>query len=500
MNDPSKTRGERSRTLGFVTLFLIEMWERFGYYGMTAVVVLYMVQQLSYGDDRANLTFGAFVALAYAIPALGGFIGDKLLGTKRTTVLGAVVLACGYTLLAIPDRPSLLFPSLALVAVGGGVFKANPANLVSRLYEGDSAKIDSAYTMYYMAVNVGATLSQIATPLIAIAIGWHAAFAVCAAGLVLGLLNYFFMRRYLAHVGSRPDFEPLNFRRLALVLVGIAVGIVCVAFIIQNRAVARALVVAAFVAMIGIFAWMMNAGTDRERKGLWAVIILTAEAMLFFIFYQQMSTSLTLFSLRNVDLNLFGYHVPAGQVQALNPIWIFILSPPLAWLYNRLGKKGGDFHISTKFTMGFAILAFGFFLYGISGRFAQAGRVSFAWMVAGYAFQSLGELLISGLGLAVYARYVSPTLRGFLMGVYFLSTGISQYLGSFVATYASVPEGVTSPAQSLPLYTNLFLKLGFVAVIGTIIAAALVPLMKRLPEAGGATPEAVPPAPVAAPS
>ena len=484
MNDLSKSSGERSRTLGFVTLFLIEMWERFGYYGMTAVVVLYMVQRLTYTDDRANLTFGAFVALAYAIPALGGFIGDKLLGTKRTAVLGAVVLACGYTLLAIPDRPSLLFPALALVAVGGGVFKANPANLVSRLYEGDSAKLDSAYTMYYMAVNVGATLSQIATPLIAIAIGWHAAFAICAAGLVLGLLNYFFMRRFLAHVGSRPDFEPLDFRRLALVLVGIAVGTVCVAFIIQNRDVARALVVAAFFAMIFIFGWMMKRGTDRERKGLWAVIILTAEAMLFFIFYQQMSTSLTLFSLRNVELNVFGYHVPAGQVQALNPIWIFILSPPLAWLYNRLGKKGGDFHISTKFTMGFVILAFGFFLYGISGRFAEAGRVSFAWMVAGYAFQSLGELLISGLGLAVYARYVSPSLRGFLMGVYFLSTGISQYLGSFVATYASVPEGVTSPVQSLPLYTNLFLKLGFVAVIGTIIAAALIPLMKRLPEAG----------------
>src|SRR5919109_260187 len=302
MNDLSKSSGERSRTLGFVTLFLIEMWERFGYYGMTAVVVLYMVQRLTYTDDRANLTFGAFVALAYAIPALGGFIGDKLLGTKRTAVLGALVL--------------------------------------------------------------------------------------CAAGLVLGLLNYFFMRRFLAHVGSRPDFEPLDFRRLALVLVGIAVGTVCVAFIIQNRDVARALVVAAFFAMIFIFGWMMKRGTDRERKGLWAVIILTAEAMLFFIFYQQMSTSLTLFSLRNVELNVFGYHVPAGQVQALNPIWIFILSPPLAWLYSALGKKGGDFHISTKFAIGFVILAFGFFLYGISGRFAEAGRVSFAWMVAGYAFQS----------------------------------------------------------------------------------------------------------------
>jgi proton-dependent oligopeptide transporter, POT family len=480
--DPRGT--SRLKTLGFVTLFLVEVWERFGYYGMTAVVVLFMVQRLGYSDDRASLTFGAFTALAYAVPAAGGYIGDKLLGSKRTLIIGAVVLACGYALLAVPDRPALLFPALGLVAVGGGVFKANPANLISRLYEGDAARIDSAFTMYYMAVNVGATASQLATPLIAVAIGWHAAFAVCAGGLVLGLLNYFFMRRYLAHVGSKPDMEPLDIGRVGLVLVGIGVAVVCVTFIIQNREVARAVVALAFVVMVAIFAVMMKRGSDRERKGLWAVVILTAEGMLFFIFYQQMSTSLTLFSLRNVDLNLFGYHVPAGQVQALNPIWIFVLSPPLAWFYNRLAKKDEDFHISTKFAIGFAILSLGFFLYGASGRFAHDGKVSIFWMVAGYAFQSLGELLIGGLGLAVVARYVAPSLRGFLMGVYFLSTGLSQYLGSFVATYASVPEGVADPVQSLPLYTNLFLKLGVVAVIGTVVAGALVPLLTRLPEAG----------------
>lgn len=474
----------RAKTLGFVTLFLVEMWERFGYYGMTAVVVLFMVERLSYGDERANLTFGAFSALAYAVPAAGGYLGDKLLGSKRTLVLGALVLFCGYSLLAVPDRPGLLFPALALVAVGGGVFKANPANLISRLYEGVPAQIDSAFTMYYMAVNVGATASQLATPLIAVAFGWHVAFGVCAAGLLLGLLNYAFMRRFLAHVGSQPDSAPLDVVRLALAVLGIAAATVGVAFVIQDRDVARAIVGLAFVAMIAIFAIMMKRGVERERKGLWAVIILTAEGLLFFVFYQQMSTSLTLFCLRNVDLDLFGYRVPAGQVQALNPIWIFVLSPPLAWLYHRLGRKGGDFHISTKFAMGFAILSLGFFVYGLSGRFAAGGKVSFAWMVAGYGFQSLGELLISGLGLAAVARYVAPSLRGFLMGVYFLSTGISQYLGSFVATYASVPEGVTSPVQSLPLYTNLFTKLGLVAVAGTVAAAALVPVMKRLPEAG----------------
>ncbi|HKI95242.1 MAG TPA: oligopeptide:H+ symporter, partial [Gemmatimonadales bacterium] len=359
--------------------------------------------------------------------------------------------------------------------------KANPANLISKLYEGDPAKVDSAFTMYYMAVNVGATASQLATPLIAIKLGWHVAFAVSAGGLIVGLLNYLVMSRYLRHVGSDPDFKPLNVTRLVQVLIAIVVGIVLVTFIIQNRSIARATVILGFLAMLSIFGFMMSRGSERERKGLISVMILTALGILFFIFYQQMSTSLTLFSLRNVDLDFFGYHVPAGQVQALNPIWIFILSPGLAWLYTRLGKgEGGDFHISTKFAMGFAVLALGFFIYGFSGHFANAGKVSFWFMITGYAFQSLGELLISGLGLAMVARYVGPSLRGFIMGVWFLATGISQYLGSYVATFASVPESVTSPVQSLPLYTNLFIKLGIVAVLGTVIATALIPLMKKL--------------------
>jgi POT family proton-dependent oligopeptide transporter len=469
-----------SKTKGFTTLFLVEMWERFGYYGMTAVVVLFMVQRLGYTDDRANLTFGAFAALAYTVPTVGGWIGDKILGTRRTTVLGAVVLAIGYALLAVPDRPGLLFPALGLVAVGGGIFKANPANMISKLYEGDPAKIDSAFTMYYMAVNIGATASQLATPLIAIKLGWHVAFGVCAGGLVLGILNYFSMSRYLSHVGSEPDFQPLKVNRLVLTLLGIVVGTALVTFIIQNRTVARATVVLGFFVMLAIFGIMMKKGTDRERKGLAAVLILTGLGMLFFVFYQQMSTSLTLFSLRNVDLNFFGYDVPAGQVQALNPIWIFILSPGLAWLYTHLGKGEGDFHISTKFAMGFAILSLGFFTYGFSGHFATGGKVSFWWMIGGYGFQSLGELLISGLGLAVVARYVGPSLRGFIMGVWFLATGISQYLGSYVATYASVPQNVTDPIDTLPLYTDLFTKLGVVAVIGTVFAAAVIPVMKRL--------------------
>jgi proton-dependent oligopeptide transporter, POT family len=227
-----------SQKRAFSALFLVEMWERFGYYGMTAVVLLYMVQRLGYTDERANLTFGAFTAMVYAVPSVGGWLGDRVLGTRRTMVLGALVLAAGYVLLAIPGAP--LFTALGVVAVGNGLFKANPANLVSKVYEGEPARIDSAFTLYYMSVNVGATFSQILTPLIALWVGWHLAFAVCAAGLLLGLLNYLLMGRHLAQVGSPPDFAPLDRGRLVQVLLGSAAAVGLITVVIQNLDLASA--------------------------------------------------------------------------------------------------------------------------------------------------------------------------------------------------------------------------------------------------------------------
>jgi POT family proton-dependent oligopeptide transporter len=473
------TTPPKQRRIAFTTLFLVEMWERFGYYGMTAVVLLYMVQRLGYTDDRANLTFGAFTAMVYAAPAVGGWIGDRVLGSRRMTVLGALVLAFGYVLLAIPDGP--LFVALGVVAVGNGLFKANPANLVSKVYEGEPSKIDSAFTLYYLAVNVGATFSQILTPLIAIWAGWNAAFGVCAAGMLLSVVNYAFMRRHLAHVGSPPDFAPLQVKKLLLVLAGSVAAMAFVTVVVQDLALARIVIGVASIAILGIFGIMVARGNAEERKGLVAVFLLTAQGVLFFIFYQQMSTSLTLFALRNVDLRFFfGYQIPPGQLQALNPIWIFVLGPLVAWSYDRMSRGRGDFSIAAKFAMGFAVLAVGFFAFGLSGRFAEAGKVSVWWLIGGYGLYSLGELLISGLGLAMVARYVGPRLRGFVMGLWFLATGISQYLGSFVANFASVPENVTNPVETLPLYVNLFMGLGGVATLGTLAAIAMLPLMRRL--------------------
>ena len=480
------TANVQNRKKSFAVIFFIEMWERFGYYGMAALMVLFMSQKLGFSDQKALLTWGAFAALVYATPAVGGWIGDQILGTRRTMTLGALTLALGYILLSIPND-SLLYFALGVVAVGNGLFKANPGSLISRLYEGDASATDSAFTYYYMSVNLGAFISQIATPLIAKHVGWHAAFAFCAGGMLLGLLTYYVLRALLRNVGSDPDFKPLDLNRLFMVIGGTVLAAVAVMFILQSLAVARAFVVLAGIALAVIFIVMISRGNVRERNGLIAVLILTLQTILFFIFYQQMSTSLTLFALRNVNLDLnllfMSLHIEPAQFQVLNPMWIFLLSPLLAWIYVRLGRDDRDISIAGKFAMGFAVLSVGFFIYGLSGNFAVDGRVSAWFMIWGFFFQSLGELLISGLGLAMVSHYVPARLRGFMMGAWFLATGISQYLGSIVANFASVPSDVTDAVQSLPLYTNLFMKLGFVAVAGTVIAVALLPFMKKLSDA-----------------
>src|SRR5690348_10486663 len=304
------TAPQVSQTRSFSTVFLIEMWERFGYYGMQVLIVYYMVQRLAFADSRASLTWGAAAALIYVAPAIGGYVGDKILGTRRTMLTGAIILAVGYALMAVPNANVwFLFGALGVIVVGNGLFKPNAGNLVRKIYEGDDSRIDSAFTIYYMAVNVGSTISMLLTPWIKDYInatwghelGWHMAFAVCCFGLLVGLTNYMVMRHTLSHIGSPPDEQPFHAGKLATVL-GWGVLAACSAAVILNYGtVARVFVCAAGVVVLGIFVHLIRSSGRTERAGLIAALILTVQTVFFFIYYQQLSTSLNLFALRNVD-------------------------------------------------------------------------------------------------------------------------------------------------------------------------------------------------------
>src|SRR5471032_380226 len=451
-----------TQTRSFATIVMTELWERFGYYGMQALIVYFMVQRLGFEDSRANLVWGACAALIYVSPAIGGWIGDKVLGTKRSMIIGALILTIGYALMAVPTINTwFLFSAIGVVVVGTGLFKPNIANLVT------------PWIKDYVNATYGHEL------------GWHAAFAVCSGGLVLGLANILLMRHTLRHVGSLPDEQPLNIGKLLMVLVGGLLVVGLSAVILEYREIARAFVYLAGFIVLGIFIHLIRKSEVSERAGLIAALVLTLQVVFFFIFYQQMSTSLSLFALRNVDLDfqLMGTHLftwAPAQFQALNAIWIMCLSPLLAWIYAKAGAANKDLSIAAKFALGFAVVAVGFFIYGVAGQFAVAGKTSSWIMVFGYGFYSFGELLVSGLGLAMVARYVPERMGGFMMGAYFVAVGISQYLGGVVANLASVPHDLVDPLQTLPIYTSLFNKLVIGAIACTLMALAALPLMRRL--------------------
>src|SRR5579871_5039104 len=243
-----------AQTRAFTTVFLIEMWERFGFYGMQVLMVTYMMKKLGFIDTHANLVWGAATALIYATPAVGGWIGDKLIGTRRIMLIGAVVLALGYAILWLPiNNATFLYIALGVIIVGNGFFKPNTGNLVRKIYEGDDTRIDSAFTMYYMAVNIGSMISMTLTPWIRDYVGqhygetagWHTAFGVCSLGLLIGLANYALMSRALRAIGSPPDRQRLNLARLGVVVGGAALIVLLTVLILQSIAVARVCVYAA---------------------------------------------------------------------------------------------------------------------------------------------------------------------------------------------------------------------------------------------------------------
>ncbi len=483
---PSPTRTQR-----FTVVLLIELWERFGYYGMQALLLLFLVERLGFSDHDANLLWGAFGALTYAAPAIGGWLGDQVLGSRRAMVCGAACLFLGYLALALPsDGRALLGLSMGTIAIGNGLFKPNAANLVRRIYEGDDSRLDAAFTLYYMSVNVGSTVSILLSPWLRDRFGWHAAFGMSALGLALGLAGYAMLRHRLDRIGSAPDARRLPPRIGWLVLGGVVATILAVMLVLQHAGIARACVWLAALGTLAVWVRIYRGATQAERPGLLIAYLLTIEFMLYFVFYQQQSTSLTLFALRNVDpsfrlggVTLFSFS--AAQFQALNPLWIMVMSPVLAWIYAALGRHGRDLPISVKFLLGFGLVTAAFVVWWLGTGPGAPAHVSPWLMVAGYGLVSTGELLISALGLAMIARYTPIRLSAFMMGALFVGLGVALYLGSAVANLASLPPGLATAdaAQSLPIYHRLFLNLLELGVAVTALCAAALPLLHRLDRA-----------------
>lgn len=459
----------------FWVVWAVELWERFGYYGVSAILALYFVNQLGYTESQSFYVFGSFSAFVYGFVWIGGWIGDKYLGAKRTLVLGAIILTCSYVALALANHQTIFY-ALAGVIVGNALFKANPSSLISKMFSKGDPALDGAMTLYYMAVNVGSMISIAITPIIAENYSWALAFWLCALGLVVGLSNFCFYQRFLAPLSTGPEQSPLNIKRLGIVLLGSALSITVIAQLLSHTTICNWIVYIVVTGALLYFLKIAFALHNPERTRMLVAFVLILQAVLFFVLYNQMPTSLTFFAVHNVNNNLFGWSIPPAEYQVLNPLVIVLMSPVLVWLYRKFPAT----HV-TKFCIGMSLGAAAFLILAIPQFTATDGFASPLWMVASYFFQSVGELLISGLGLAMVAELCPEEMSGFVMGIWFLTSMLSGPIGAWVGALTTPPDTGTqlTAVASLQLYGNVFFKIGLVTGLASLLMWIKRPFLNR---------------------
>ncbi|MBF8999817.1 MULTISPECIES: dipeptide/tripeptide permease DtpA [Vibrio] len=465
----------------FYLIFSIEFWERFGFYGMQAILTVYLVKILGMDESTSFVLFGAFSALIYGFVAAGGWLGDKVIGTKRAITLGAIILMVGYALLGVSTTSqhiggsTLIFIAMGFITVGNGLFKANPSSLLAKVYDENDPRLDGAFTMYYMAINIGSLISMILTPIIAEKAGYGMAFGVSAIGLAITVVIFLAYLKMLKSVGSPADLAPVNKSKMLMVIVGSVIASFICSYLLQNLFLAHGILVIAGLAILFFYFKEALSMTGIERQKMFVAFILMLQGIVFFVLYFQMPTSLNFFAIHNVSHDLFGFSAEPEQFQALNPFWIMIASPILAIIY---GKLGDSLSMPFKFAIGMALCALSFLVLSWGAGFANSqGIISSNWLVLSYLFQSIGELLVSGLGLAMVAQLVPQRMMGFAMGMWFLTSATAAVIAGWVASLTSVPSNITDANQSLVIYGDVFGKIGYttaaIAVITFIIAPKL---------------------------
>lgn len=463
----------------FYLIFSIELWERFGYYGLQGIMAVYLVKQLGMSEADSITLFSSFSALVYGLVAIGGWLGDKVLGTKRVIMLGTIVLAIGYALVAYSGHDAaIVYMGMATIAVGNGLFKANPSSLLSTCYEKDDPRLDGAFTMYYMSINIGSFFSMLATPWLAAKFGWSIAFSLSFVGMLITLVNFMFCKKWVKNYGSKPDFAPVHYGKLLATLVGVVILVVIATWLLHNQGIARMVLGVVALGIVIIFAKEAIALKGAARRKMVVAFILMVQAIVFFVLYSQMPTSLNFFAIRNVEHAIMGISFQPEQFQALNPFWIMIGSPILAAIYNKMGDRLPMPH---KFAIGMILCSAAFLVLPLGTKFAtDAGIVSVNWLILSYALQSIGELMISGLGLAMVAQLVPQRLMGFIMGSWFLTTAGAAIIAGKIANLMAVPENVTDPLVSLNVYGHVFMQIGIVTAVIAALMLLTAPKLNRM--------------------
>ena len=465
MSDASAVPPREGHPPGLYMLFFAEMWERFCFYGMRALLTLYMVSEVfSYSDAQATAVYGSYNALIYLTPIAGGILADKLLGYRWAILLGGLLMAIGQFTLVV-QQEFFFYAGMAFMVVGNGMFKPNISTLVGRLYPDGDPRRDAGFTIFYIGINVGAFLSTLVCGYFAKFQDWTVGFGIAGVGMLLGLVTFGMGRARLEGHGEPPKPEQLP-ANLTKVLLGSLALVPLVYLLLSEDAAVRWLLGLAVFVVLGILIITAVREERVMRQRMFVLIVLWFFHMMFWMFFEQAGTSLTLFTKRNIDLDIGGWEFPAAWGQFFNPLFILVFGALFTMLWANLGRKGRDPSIPTKFGLALIQLGLGFYvLVWAASGVEDTGLVSILILIFCYLLHTTGELCISPVGLSAVTKLAPKRMTGMVMGAWFLSIAAAHKGAAMIArkTGAAGGEGMT-PQETLPIYTDVFWQITLYAV------------------------------------
>lgn len=445
---------------GLAILFFSEMWERFCYYGMRTLLTLYLVKSLFKGDAEAAVIYGAYTGLVYAAPVLGGRMADRFLGYRYAIILGAILMSIGEFMILGGTEQWLLI-GMGAIIIGNGYFKANISTIVGKLYRENDPRRDSGFTIFYIGINVGALLATSVVAYVGEVYGFDKGFALAGFGMILGLLIFWFGRqRYaeaqgldITEAGKKKIAGPFNYVHL-ITLISLALIPACYILISKNEILQYLL-----LALFFLVSYTLISAGAKEGK-IWrdrmiALVIFILINIVFWAFFEQAGTSLTLFADRNVDREIFGWVMPASMTQFFNPLFIVIFGSIFSVMWVKLSKMGKNPSIPMKFAFGILQLGLGFLVTLIGLSVAEGFEVPLLTLVFLYLLHTTGELFLSPIGLSMVTKLAPAVISGTAMGGWFLSYAIGNFLGGQIATLTGTHGGGDEVELAFPMSTTV---------------------------------------------
>lgn len=431
---------------GLFLLFFVEMWERFSYYGMRALLVLYMVKYLMFSTEKSGQVYGWYTGMVYMTPLIGGYIADRYLGQRKCIVIGAVLMALGHFAMAFQSLP-FFFGAMILLIVGNGFFKPNISTVVGNLYEPEDTRRDAGFTIFYMGINLGALFSPLVCGTLGEKIGWHWGFGAAGVGMLLGLAMYLWGNKaLLGDTCSKPAKPSHNYLVPAGMIAALLVFLVGSSLQFGGYELPSLKWIYGIIALLVLigFAYSYASNTEQstltkvEKQRVAVIFIMVFFAIFFWSAFEQAGSSLTLFADNETNraISLFGrsWTFPASWFQSVNPLFIILLAPFFSKMWTSLAETGHEPPSPVKFAAGLGLLAVGFMvMIAAAAAYQQHGPVSIIWLFGAYFFHTLGELCLSPVGLSLVTKLAPVQFGSLLMGVWLLSSFAANFVGGYFA-------------------------------------------------------------------